>query len=118
MGRHFTFEVTVQKDHRLVTSGPYSFVRHPSYTALSMVVLGSIACLLGWGSWLAECGILETTVLGKAFALAWLADLTYVPIVMVFSRVKTEDEMLRRTFGKEWEEWASRTPCALVPGCY
>lgn len=117
MGRHFTFEVTVRKDYRLVTSGPYSIVRHPSYTALGMVGAGTIMCLLGNGSWLLECGFLGIWT-GKAFALAWLADIMYVPFVMVFYRVSTEDEMLKKTFGLEWEEWASRTPYALFPGIH
>lgn len=117
MGKHFTFEITIRKDHRLVTSGPYAVVRHPSYTAMAMVALGTVVAFLGSGSWLNECGALGTT-LGKAFAAAWVADLLYVPAVMVFMRVKTEDGLLRREFGKEWDEWAKKTPYALVPGIY
>ena len=32
MGKHFTFSVTLLKDHKLFTSDPYSYIRHPSYT--------------------------------------------------------------------------------------
>jgi protein-S-isoprenylcysteine O-methyltransferase Ste14 len=32
LGRFFTTNVAVAKDHRLIDSGPYRFVRHPSYT--------------------------------------------------------------------------------------
>lgn len=31
LGKMFTYEVPVQEKHYLVTSGPYSVVRHPSY---------------------------------------------------------------------------------------
>ncbi|KAI0754825.1 hypothetical protein C8Q80DRAFT_391798 [Daedaleopsis nitida] len=116
MGKHFTFEVTIRKDHRLVTSGPYSVVRHPSYSALCMVALGTLLCLYGSGSWLTECALKSWT--GKTFALVWIAELLYPMYVAVFLRVETEDEMLKKTFGREWEEWASRTPCKLVPGLY
>ena len=117
MGKNFTFELTIRKDHRLVTSGPYSVVRHPSYAAVCLVAAGSILCLLGSGSWLVECGALSSSA-GKLFALLQVIDLSFVPMVMVFSRVKTEDAMLRSTFGKEWDEWAKRTPCAIIPGIY
>ncbi|KAJ8509106.1 hypothetical protein ONZ45_g8690 [Pleurotus djamor] len=32
LGRHFTFDLAIRKNHKLITSGPYSIVRHPSYT--------------------------------------------------------------------------------------
>ncbi len=117
MGKNFTFELTIRKEHNLVTTGLYSVVRHPSYTALSAVVTGSILCLFGEGSLLMECGVLGTWT-GRVFAALWLAELLSVPCIMVFSRVRTEDEMLKKTFGREWEEWASRTPCVLLPWIY
>lgn len=32
LGRFFTINVAIATDHRLIDSGPYRFVRHPSYT--------------------------------------------------------------------------------------
>jgi protein-S-isoprenylcysteine O-methyltransferase len=32
LGRHFTWHITVYDDHKVITDGPYRFVRHPSYT--------------------------------------------------------------------------------------
>src|SRR5882762_4123456 len=52
LARLFTFELTIRNDHKLVTSGPYSYARHPSYTALIMAVLGYSYCHLTRGSWL------------------------------------------------------------------
>src|SRR5262245_49387818 len=34
LGRYFTFEVAVRSTQSVVQSGPYRFVRHPSYTAI------------------------------------------------------------------------------------
>ena len=31
LGRLFTFELSIRDNHTLVTTGPYSIVRHPAY---------------------------------------------------------------------------------------
>ncbi|KAI0335773.1 ICMT-domain-containing protein [Cubamyces sp. BRFM 1775] len=117
LGQYFTYEITIRKDHRLVTSGPYSIVRHPSYLASLLVVVGNISCFLGSGSWLRESGILREP-LGKAFVVLWVADMLWVPTVMILFRVRVEDGLLKKEFGREWEEWAERTPYALLPGVF
>jgi protein-S-isoprenylcysteine O-methyltransferase Ste14 len=55
LGNLFTFELSIRKNHKLITSGPYAVVRHPSYTGLIMAVLGYSLCQLSSGSWLREC---------------------------------------------------------------
>ena len=117
LGQYFTYEVTIRKDHRLVTSGPYSIVRHPSYLASLLVVVGNLLCFLGPGSWLRGSGILREPM-GKAFVVIWVADMLYVPTVMILFMVRVEDGLLRKEFGREWEEWAQRTPYALLPGVF
>ena len=42
LGRFFTVDVTIRKDHELMQSGFYKYVRHPSYT-------GSLLSFLGFG---------------------------------------------------------------------
>lgn len=117
LGRFFTYEITIRQDHRLVTSGPYSIVRHPSYLAIILIVIGNLLCFLGPGSWLRESGILREPM-GKAFVIIWVADILYVPSVLILFRVRAEDGLLRKKFGREWEEWAERTPYALLPGIF
>ncbi len=34
LGRFFTVDVTIEKDHELVERGPFRMVRHPSYTGV------------------------------------------------------------------------------------
>jgi protein-S-isoprenylcysteine O-methyltransferase Ste14 len=114
LGRKFTFEVSIQKDHRLVTTGPYAIVRHPSYTGVYLVGLGTFFYHSSRGSWFIESGISKTmigTVVG------------YVNIVLVITfalslknRWEREDRVLKEEFGKQWDEWAKRVPYALVPG--
>lgn len=49
LGRLFTYELTIREKHRLVTSGPYSIVRHPSYSksldpAFDALLFSSLLC--------------------------------------------------------------------------
>ena len=44
LGRLFTFEMSIRDDHRLVTDGPYAWVRHPGYT-------GVLSTFIGLGIW-------------------------------------------------------------------
>ncbi|KAH9933159.1 uncharacterized protein BXZ73DRAFT_77323 [Epithele typhae] len=117
LGKHFTFEVTVHNDHRLITSGPYSVVRHPAYTATCILVPGAVLCAFSEGAWLRESAFLHSWM-GQVLALLWVADLTYVPLMMLFKRVRLEDALMKKTFGKEWDEWVKRTPCAILPWIY
>ena len=50
LGRFFVFEASIQKDHELIVSGPYSVVRHPSYTGFFMVAGGWFLWNLSKGS--------------------------------------------------------------------
>ncbi|KAI0086918.1 hypothetical protein BDY19DRAFT_316197 [Irpex rosettiformis] len=109
----FTFELSIKKDHRLITNGPYAFVRHPSYTAIIAHKVASLMIQLGPGSWWYESGYWGSP-LGISLALAWIA-LRWKVILFFFDRVGKEDQVLREEFGKEWEEWRKRTPYKLVP---
>ncbi|KAJ3087734.1 hypothetical protein HK102_010399 [Quaeritorhiza haematococci] len=37
LDRFFTFHVTIRKDHKIVTDGPYRLLMHPSYTGIVMI---------------------------------------------------------------------------------
>ncbi|CCM02170.1 uncharacterized protein FIBRA_04248 [Fibroporia radiculosa] len=50
LGRHFTYEIAIKDDHQLVTSGPYSYVRHPSYTSGLICWAGMVLACVGHGS--------------------------------------------------------------------
>jgi protein-S-isoprenylcysteine O-methyltransferase Ste14 len=50
LGRYFTFEVAVRATQSVVRSGPYRFVRHPSYTAILVMLLGVGLALANWAS--------------------------------------------------------------------
>lgn len=41
LGRFFTFDLAVQKDQKVIQSGPYAIVRHPSYSAMLLHQIGT-----------------------------------------------------------------------------
>jgi protein-S-isoprenylcysteine O-methyltransferase Ste14 len=41
LGSNWSSSVTLKQDHELVTRGPYRFVRHPIYTGVLLMLLGS-----------------------------------------------------------------------------
>jgi protein-S-isoprenylcysteine O-methyltransferase Ste14 len=44
LGHLFTFEMSIRKDHRLITIGPYSIVRHPGYAGVLFTMGGVVLC--------------------------------------------------------------------------
>ncbi|OSD00310.1 ICMT-domain-containing protein [Trametes coccinea BRFM310] len=116
LGQYFTWSVSVQREHKLVTSGPYAIVRHPSYTAWTAMILGNFALLLTEGSYFVEAGWLRRPF-GKVLASAIVSYLSFVTVQLI-SRVPREDAVLRKQFGAEWKQWSRRTPYRLIPYIY
>lgn len=59
----------------------------------------------------------ECTSKGGLFqVLAWLWVVSGVFVIIV--RMRKEDDMLKKEFGKEWEEWRNTVPCKIFPGVY
>ena len=94
LGRFFTVDVATHDNHALVDTGPFRFVRHPSYTGLLLEFLG-----LG-------------VSLGNGASLLALM----VPIVLALSyRMKVEEAVLRPTLGTAYNAYCARTK-RLIPG--
>ncbi|THU87565.1 hypothetical protein K435DRAFT_681477 [Dendrothele bispora CBS 962.96] len=116
LGNLFTFELSVRQDHRLVTCGPYSVVRHPSYTALCLCCAGLLTVLFGGGSYMQVSGLLRT-VSGVLVSLVTLSFwIRLIPTIV--GRTYFEDRMMKDQFGEEWEEWARNVRWRLVPGLF
>jgi len=113
LGDMFTYEMSIRKNHLLVTSGPYSVVRHPGYTGAVITFLG-ISLLHGVeGSWLRESGALEIKFM-KGFTAASVGLFCTISFGLL-QRMFKEDKALHQRCGKEWEDWARRVPCRLIP---
>ena len=113
LGNFFTIEVSIQKDHQLVTEGPYSVVRHPSYSGGLLVVVGALLWYLSPGSLLRESATPVGKVLGTAVMIPLISPMFVIP-----HRLGMEDSELKKRFGVEWDKWAQKVPYRLIPGIY
>src|SRR5439155_8739006 len=50
LGRFFTVDVVIEKDHELVERGPFRVVRHPSYTGVLLAFVGFALSLRNWAA--------------------------------------------------------------------
>ncbi|MGH7760248.1 MAG: methyltransferase family protein [Candidatus Dormibacteraceae bacterium] len=92
LGASFTCEVSTRPGQVVVESGPYRWVRHPSYTGGLLTVLGVLVCCVNWASLAA----LIVTAAGYAY------------------RIKVEEEALAAHLGTPYREYMRRTK-RLIP---
>ena len=116
MRSQFTGDLSIQKNHKLIKTGPYGFVRHPSYSGGLLVQFGRVCWFCSRGSWVRESGVLDTMT-GSVFFYG-LALFLWTMAVFGVGRMGREDKELRRAFGDEWDEWARRVRYRLIPGVY
>ncbi|KAF6759266.1 hypothetical protein DFP72DRAFT_1102545 [Ephemerocybe angulata] len=119
LGTFFSFELSLYSDHKLIDTGPYSVVRHPSYTGLTLGILGSYLNHIQ-GSWVSECGFASYSNapgLGLAIVVLWVV-FSLAVIISLFLRMPNEDAMLKARFGDEWVVWSTKVPYRLLPGVY
>ena len=113
LGSLFTFEVVIHKDHKLVTSGPYAYVRHPAYTGMVLLTTGAYLMHFCAGGYVAECGVESVPALA---VVGWLWRVSSVfGFVSLYRRCAVEDAKLRQEFGSSWMRYREDVPCALVP---
>ncbi|PPR01325.1 hypothetical protein CVT24_006327 [Panaeolus cyanescens] len=117
LGKFFTYQVGIQQNHKLITTGPYAIVRHPSYTAMMITHPGCLLWNLYRGSYVRESGLLSTP-LGFAMTVMVSMALVISTYMIIVTRTRQEDKVMQTAFGDEWEEWAKRVPYLLVPGVY
>jgi protein-S-isoprenylcysteine O-methyltransferase len=96
LGRFFTTNVAIAKDHHLIESGPYHFLRHPSYSGNFLAVLGFTLSFTNWASFL----------------------IIFVPcIVVTMWRIRIEEQALVAAFGEAYTSYMRRTK-RLIPLIY
>jgi len=94
LGRNWSIVARTRTDHSLVTSGPYSYVRHPIYSAL-------LLCMVAVG-----------TATGHPLQL-----LVALPLFIwgTLIRVRAEERLLGEQFGPAHRDYVARVK-AFVPG--
>ncbi len=98
LGRNLTDTVVTRREHSLVTSGPYRWVRHPLYTAAALAFLGN----------------------SLATANAFLFATGFVAIALLILRTSKEEANLIARFGDAYRDYMRRTgrflPLGRRPG--
>lgn len=96
LGKEWSITARVVEEHKLATSGPYAYVRHPIYTGM--------------------LGMLVATGLALSHWIALLAALV-IFFIGTTIRMRSEEKLLREAFGQQFEDYSNRVR-AFVPGLY
>src|SRR6478609_3605208 len=96
LGRFFTVDVAIEKDHELVERGPFRVVRHPSYTGVLLAFVGLGLTLDNWAALL-----VILLPIGAAF----------------IHRMNVEENALSGALGSQYTDYMRRTK-RLVPFVY
>jgi len=84
MGNNFSPELALREEHKLITNGIFSTIRHPMYLAHIVWAVAQIFLLQNW-------------IAGPAFLL------TSLPLYLV--RVPREEEMMLQTFKEDYTDY-------------
>jgi protein-S-isoprenylcysteine O-methyltransferase Ste14 len=93
LGRNWSAEVTFKQDHELIESGPYALARHPIYTGLILMALGTAINYrraIGFGLFVALCAGLwwkarqEERIMSRHFPSAYAEYKAHVSAVIPF----------------------------------
>ena len=95
LGRNWSGYVTYKEGQTLVTTGPYRYVRHPIYTSMILMFIGTI---LYYGS-------LIISVIFVILAINFIL------------RTRKEEEIMIKLFGERYKEYMKRTK-RLIPLIY
>jgi protein-S-isoprenylcysteine O-methyltransferase Ste14 len=92
----FTVDISITRNHQLVTKGIYRFVRHPAYA-------GSLLSFFG---------------LGLFFSNSLSMLIIFLPICAAFLyRIRVEEKALLDNFGEEYVNYCAST-YRLIPGIF
>lgn len=92
----FSVNLHVGDEQKLITTGLYQHIRHPSYT-------GAYLSMLGFG-----------LIFLNSYALIAFSVL---PLIALLNRIHIEEKMLKHHFGEEWEAYCKTTK-RLIPFIY
>ena len=92
LGRNWSHSVTIKQGHELITTGPYTAVRHPIYTGILIGFLGMAIAISQVRGFI-------------AFALMFLG---------FWVKLRLEEQWMRTQFGESYATYCQKT-AALVP---
>lgn len=96
LGKYFTTDVVIFKNHKIIKKGLYKSIRHPAYAGSLISFFG-----LGWA-------------LGNSVSFI----IIFFPILFAFiRRINTEEKALVSSFGEEYADYMRETK-RLIPRIY
>jgi protein-S-isoprenylcysteine O-methyltransferase Ste14 len=96
LGRSFRTTVEVDPGQPVITRGPYTRVRHPSYTGLILILAGFG---LAVGNWLAFAACIA------------------LPLPALLHRIRVEEAEMNRVLGNDYGDYERQTK-RLIPGVW
>ena len=96
LGRMWSVSLQLKQDHKLITTGIYTRLRHPMYTAFWLMALAQALLLPNWIAGAAG-------FVGFGF--------------LFFSRVGPEERLMEQAFGDEYRDYKARTK-RIIPFIY
>jgi len=87
LGDNYSQDIIIKKDHQLVTTGPFRYIRHPQYFAQILINIGGTAATVSY-------------VLGI---------LTLVEIPIYIMRALLEDKMLAKHFAEQFSAYKKKS---------
>ena len=93
LGRNWSISLEIRKEHRLVTTGVYRFIRHPMYSSFFLLALAQVLLVPNW--------------------LAGASGLLGVGVLYAF-RVQQEERMMLEGFGTDYRSYMAHTK-RLIP---
>ena len=88
LGKNWTAVLALSEQQKLVTDGPYRFVRHPMYSAFFTISIGYLFLSANW--------LISAVYLGTLIA-------------MVAARIGREEEMMVGRFGEAYSRYMQQT---------
>lgn len=88
LGRNWSVTLEIRDGHRLITDGPYKYVRHPMYSSFWLWAIAQALLLPNW--------------------VAGLSGVVGVGL-LYFGRVEAEEALMQKSFGDEYRAYAART---------
>ena len=96
LGKNWSPILEIRKEHKLITEGPYKYIRHPMYSMLWIWVICQWLILANW-------------IVGIMGVLTWS--------ILYFIRLPEEEKMMIEEFGQKYKDYMKKTK-KIIPWVY
>ena len=87
LSKNWSGKVAIQKEHSLIINGPYKIIRHPIYSGVLIMMIGS------------------SIIIGNLFCFIWVIFC----FMGLYRKSKQEEHLLEKEFGEEYDKYKKGT---------